>query len=70
VHYACTCTHGLQESKITTHVWLPMHVFRQRSDGTLMIVLDQLIERKINIIPKKKKKCTIENETSHGLPIK
>jgi hypothetical protein len=42
---------GLQESKINTHVWLPMHVFRQRSDGTLMIVLDQLIEIRINIIP-------------------
>jgi hypothetical protein len=59
---------GLQESKINTHVWLPMHVFRQRSDGTLMIVLDQLIEIRINIIPKKKK-CTIEDEISHGLPI-
>jgi DNA polymerase elongation subunit (family B) len=45
-----------------------MHVFRQRFDGTMMTVLDQLIERKINIIPKKKK-CTIEDETSHGLPI-
>jgi len=46
---------GLQESKINTHVWLPMHVFRQRSDGHLMTVLDQLIEIRINIIPKKKK---------------
>jgi hypothetical protein len=59
---------GLQESKINTHVWLPMHVFRQRSDGHLMTVLDQLIEIRINIIPKKKK-CTIEDEISHGLPI-
>jgi hypothetical protein len=47
---------GLQESKINTCIYIygcPYMCLGR--NGTLMIVLDQLIERRINIIFKKRK---------------